>query len=87
MPVSVSFTQKHASIRFDRSELMRPTTSSAEVLLTLLALLLAGCAALPTPFVPEKDTPSFDGMSALFAEAHGEPVHALLIHGILSGDA
>jgi hypothetical protein len=51
-------------------------------LLPTLALLLAGCAALPTPFVPEKDTSSFHGMSALFDDAPGRPLHVLLIHGM-----
>ena len=45
-------------------------------------LLLAGCAALPTAFVPEHDTPSFHGMSALVAEAPGRPLHVLLVHGM-----
>jgi hypothetical protein len=46
-------------------------------------LLLAGCAALPTPVVLQGDAPSFDGMNALAGEvAPGRPLHVLLVHGM-----
>ena len=45
-------------------------------------LLLAGCAALPTPVVLQGDAPSFDGMSALVEGAPGRPLHVLLVHGM-----
>jgi hypothetical protein len=45
-------------------------------------LLLAGCAALPTPVVLNGDVPSFAGMSALVEEAPGRPLHVLLVHGM-----
>jgi hypothetical protein len=47
-----------------------------------LAAILAGCAALPTPFVPTSDVVKFQGMSALLDEAPGRPLHVLLIHGM-----
>jgi hypothetical protein len=51
-------------------------------LLLTVALLLAGCAALPTPVVLNGDVPSFAGMSALVEEAPGRPLHVLLVHGM-----
>jgi hypothetical protein len=46
-----------------------------------LALLLAGCAALPAPVVLNQ--PSFQGMNALVGEeAPGRPLHVLLVHGM-----
>ena len=51
-------------------------------LLQTTAFLLAGCAALPNPVVPEQDTQSFPGMSDVAAEAPGRPLHVLLVHGM-----
>ena len=51
-------------------------------LLLTVALLLAGCAALPTPVVLNGDVPSFPGMSALVEEAPRRPLHVLLVHGM-----
>jgi hypothetical protein len=44
--------------------------------------LLAGCAALPTPIVPEHDTTSFQGMRALVSSEPSRTLHVLLIHGM-----
>ena len=45
---------------------------------------LSGCAALPTPIVPEPDSTSFQGMSALVSEEAPpkRPLHVLFIHGM-----
>jgi hypothetical protein len=60
--------------RFDRSRVALAAFSLS---------LLAGCAALPTPVVPEHDTTSFQGMNALVREeAPGRPLHVLLVHGM-----
>ena len=47
-----------------------------------LTAFLAGCAALPTPFVPTSDVAKFPGMSALLDEAPGRPLRVLLVHGM-----
>ena len=48
----------------------------------LLSLVLAGCAALPTPVVLSGDDATFQGMTALAEEAPGRPLHVLLVHGM-----
>ncbi len=55
---------------------------SFNVGLCLSAGLLSACAALPIPFVPDGDHPSFDGMAAVAEAAPGRPLHVLLVHGM-----
>jgi len=61
----------------------RPRLRLSSVSVLSLFALLAGCAALPTPFVPADESMSFQGMNALVGEeAPGRPLHVLLIHGM-----
>jgi hypothetical protein len=53
------------------------------ILAALSILLLAACSALPTPAVPDYDSNSFDGMSALVGNnPPARPLHIFMVHGI-----
>jgi hypothetical protein len=71
-------------IKRDLSKSSQATISCAAAAVVSLSIILAGCAALPTPVVFDYGAShSVEGMSALLrAEVPSQPLHVLLVHGM-----